>query len=235
MSGNRFLISLSSSGLYQIRRSIFRNNNSGSTNGVIKAASFSDVQIVNCTFYANGGTAIMADSASYRILVENNIFVNGGAKPVLGGGAHMDGTILLNNRFYGNTGGNDCPSTYDWGNNAVLSAFPFVSTSPLNLALNTTAGGGADSRGAAIGISFPGLSSTPAGALDIGAVQHVDAGGGSCTQTQSGFTYIGQNRKPNRELYPLVHPDQKAGTDWTLPTLFSTVLAGLAGLAARRG
>ncbi len=55
---------------------------------------FTDVQISNCTFYASGGTAIMADSASYRILVENNMFVNGGAKPVLGGGANIDGTVL---------------------------------------------------------------------------------------------------------------------------------------------
>jgi hypothetical protein len=234
MTGNRFLISLSSGGVFNLRRCIFRNNNSGSTNGVIKAASFSDVQVRESTFYANGGAAVFADYASYRITVENNIFVNGGAKPVQGSGANPDGTVLLNNRFYGNTGGNDCPSTYDWGNNMVLTAFPFVSASPLNLALNNTAGGGADGRGAAMGISYPGLSSTPAGSLDIGAVQHVDASGGSGS-TQSGYTYIGKNRAPNQELYPLVHPDHKEGTDWAMPTLLSTVIAGLAGLAARRG
>jgi hypothetical protein len=235
MSGNRFLISLSSGGGFNIRRCVFRNNNSGATNGIIKAASFSDVQVRESTFYGNGGAAVFADSASYRITVENSIFVNGGAKPVQGSGASLNGTILLNNRFYGNTGGNDCPSTYDWGNNLVLTAFPFVSASPLNLALNNTVGGGADGRGAAMGISFPGLSSTPAGALDIGAVQHVDPSGGGSGPTQSGYTYIGQNRAPNRELYPLIHPNRKEGTDWAIPTLLSTVIAGLAGLAARRG
>ena len=236
MSGNRFLISLSSGGGYYIRRCIFRNNNSGATNGMIKAASFSDVQIRESTFYANGGVGVFADPNSYRILIENNIFVNGGGKPVQGGVASVAGIALLNNRFYGNSGGNDCPNTFDWGSNVVLTAFPFVSGSPLNLGLNSTAGGGGEGRGAAMGISFPGLSSTPAGALDIGAVQHVDGASGSGSgPSQSGYTYVGRNRMPNRELYPLVHPDQKAGTDWTLPTLFSTLLAGLAGLAARRG
>ena len=86
-----------------------------------------------------------------------------------------------------------------------------------------------------MGISFPGLSTTPAGALDIGAVQHVDPTGGGSGPTQSGYTYVGRNRQPNQELYPLLHPDQKAQTDWTLPTLVSTVLVGLAGLAIRRG
>ncbi len=236
VSGNRFLISLSSGSSFNIYRCLFRNNNAGATNGVIKAASFSDVQIRASTFYANGGTAVFADSASYRMLVENNMFVNNGARGVQGGAANANGTILLNNRFYGNAGGNDSPNTYDLGNNLVLTAFPFISSSPLNLGLNTSAGGGADSRGAAMGISFPGLSTTPAGALDIGAVQHQDPSGGSGSgPVQSGYTYVGQNRMPNEELYPLVHPDRKPGTDWTIPTLLSTVLAGLAGLAARRG
>ncbi len=236
MSGNRFLISLSSGGGYNIRRCVFRNNNVGSTNGVIKAASFSDVQIRECTFYENGGAAVYADSASYRIMVANNIFVNGGAKPVQGGAPNTNGTVIMNDRFYGNSGGNDCPNTYDGGNNLVMTAFPFISSSPLDLGLNTAAGGGAEGRGAAMGSSFPGLSTTPAGALDIGAVQHIDAaGGGNSGPTPSGYTYVGRNRAPNRELYPLVHPDERATTDWTVPTLLSTILVGLAGLAARRG
>lgn len=58
----------------------------------------------------------------------------------------------------------------------ALSANPFTSSGTLDFSLNTTAGGGAACRAA----GFPGIFITPVtstGYLDIGAIQHQDAGG----------------------------------------------------------
>jgi len=107
--------------------------------------------IHNCILAENGGYGINSTSTNYTDCPSDH------------------------NAFYSNTSG----LRNNWTAGAAdvtLSADPFTDGASGDFSLNATAGGGADCRAAGFPGEFPGGLTT--GYLDIGAVQHQDAGGG---------------------------------------------------------
>lgn len=144
----------------------------GSTDGIVI-----DGDGVNCrnnSIYSAGGTGVGISTLAvrgYSILLDNVIE---GFSGVGGNGIelHASGKAQLygGNKVYNCTTNFDVTGKVlvDLGGNASLSASPFVDAAGGDFRPNNVAGGGAELRGAAFGVSGQTDSK------DIGAVQHAD-------------------------------------------------------------
>lgn len=131
-----------------------------------------------CVAYGNTGDGVEV-TGTYEGFncILNCIFVNNGGYGVKFGYQERTATFLGvdKNAFYNNTSG-QVNNGLNGPGDVTLTADPFVDAANGNFALNSTAGGGAACRAAGFPGAFPGGTTT--GYLDIGAVQHQDAGGG---------------------------------------------------------
>lgn len=170
--------------------SVFAENCIFDTNAIgINFSSASNAVILdlcNCLIISNSssGIKIAATSSTVTTGMQNNIFwANGGY-----GIENLDGAlgaspglrVNRNNAYGSNTSG-----AYTGINPGVdeitLSADPFTDIAGRDFSPNNTAGGGALLRGARFAV----IGQTDGG--DIGAVQHIDAGGAS----EKSFTFVG--------------------------------------------
>ena len=112
------------------------------------------------------GTAFISN-----IIVKNAGYGVNNAGTAVGGNV---GIVGFNNAFYNNTSG---PSNNYYGGmgDITLTSDPFTNGAGNVFTLTTTAGGGAACKAAALVTN-----------LDIGALQHVDSGGGSTYPISSG-------------------------------------------------
>lgn len=157
-------------------------NNSGAASD-----GFTDIGQVasklNCTAYGNGRDGFRQSGQMESLtncVAENNT----------GAGFTLSsiGQALVNCAGYNNTGGNTVTTS---ATHQLVTGFIdgtaelFTNPGAGDFSLNTTSGGGALLRAAGYPGVFPvGLTT---GSLDVGAVQHADAGGGGAAQMQIGF------------------------------------------------
>jgi hypothetical protein len=138
------------------------------------------VEDSNLSHNTNAGLLVLETTlTSFFLTLANSIFWgNGGygADFAAATGA-LSGRTRHNfgNAYGGNTSGsrNNLPAGIG---DVTLTADPFTNAAGGDFSLNATAGGGAACREAGFPGAFPGGTTT--GYLDIGAVQHQDAGGG---------------------------------------------------------
>jgi len=141
------------------------------SHGIEYSGSSADrVLIVGNSIQGNTGSGFYVASAVGMIELINNILSGNGAYGVnMPSGADSITVRNSNNAYYNNTSGarnNLSAGTSD----VTLSGDPFTNAAGGDFTLNSTSGAGASCRAAA----------DPA-YLDIGALQHQDAGGGSVT------------------------------------------------------
>ena len=222
-SGNQYLWSWGTAANQTFRRLLIHDNSAGSaSNGVFNITSTSATDAVweHVTLYNNNGTGINVTSGMFKQLITDSVIVSQVGAPITCGGAGNalpQGTVLRNNRFYGNGSSNSVANCYDGGNNSVFGGAPFVNAGGGDFTLGTSYRATSGTRG------FLGSSLT-SGSLDAGAIQHSDPAGGGGVRS---YTYIGEAGR--------LTPDQTSGTDWQIPGLASSVLLGLVWFAARRG
>jgi len=162
------------------------NMTAGSVNG-----SFCHVDVSYCSFYSNTGDhiKITVGGNAAGLAVRNTIFYGGSAYAINFTVASQYTMMYLRyNAFGSNSSGNynNCPTgTGD----VALSSNPFTNAGSGDFSLNSTAGGGAACKAA----GFPGaMIGGGTGYVDIGALQHQDAGGGSSTIiAQNITTFVG--------------------------------------------
>lgn len=168
-------------------------NNTGGTSDGISFTSSQGARIIGNTCYGNGRHGINYGQpyiAAGTVII-NNILVNNGGYGILGGDSagseaepQYDGNALFNNtsgdrRFMDDTGGTNPingVSPYTNVHDVTLSGDPFTNAAGDDYTLNNTAGAGAACRAA----GYPGtLPGGLIGYLDMGVLQHQDAGGSS--------------------------------------------------------
>jgi hypothetical protein len=179
-SGKGFYFTNFSTGVVIFRHTVLGNNGAegfyDDTTNRANKHTFSNCTISNNT---GSGIRIASSSANNSVSVCNCIFYGNGVN-----GVNSEGTLIKMisimsfnfNNFYGaNTSG--ARSNFPVGvGDGELTANPFTNAGSGDYSLNNTAGGGAACRAAGYPGAFPGATTT--GYLDIGAVQHQDAGGG---------------------------------------------------------
>jgi hypothetical protein len=137
-------------------------------------------QLVDCTAQGNGshGFALTGNAALGAFLANCLAYGNGGEG--FGSDGVKSGARLLNCAGGNNTSGNysatNLPNVEGF---VALTADPFTNAAGGDFSLNSAAGGGAACRGAGFPGAFP--AGTTTGYLDVGAVEHQDAGGGGTT------------------------------------------------------
>jgi hypothetical protein len=148
----------------------------------------------NCNFSKNTGAGLLfAASSAEFFLIWDCIFdanttygIDGGS----GGTAAPNVLSQYNNAFFNNTTAARRNMVAGVGD-VTLSVSPYTSLGT-DFSLNNTAGGGAACRGAGV----PGVSPAGTGFIDIGALQHQDAGGATTVyvinQQISRYTEEGQ-------------------------------------------
>lgn len=166
------------------------NNTGATTDGIIFTSS-QVARIIGNTCYANGRYGINYGQPYIEAgtMILNNLLVGNGSWGLLGGDSagsaaqpQFDGNAYYNNtsgtrRFCDDTTTNPINGVAPYTNvhDVILSADPFVNAAGGDFKLNNTAGGGAACRAA----GYPGtLPGGLIGYLDMGALQHEDAGGG---------------------------------------------------------
>lgn len=171
--------------LCEVRYSIF----DGGTNGIAVNATggTTTFKAVHCNFYAQGtdGIDIPATSGNTNGEVVNCIFYG-----ITGEGIDNNddqtvtdtGMILIRNNAFGGNGTNySALTTYG---DITLTGNPWTDAAGGNFNLNNTGGAGAACRGAGYIGAFPGSYGTTY--VDVGAIQHQDAGGGGGTSVLTG-------------------------------------------------
>lgn len=159
------------------------NGRDGINEATSSGSSLAYLLITGNVFYANGrdGLRSTADvSGSASLAIANNVFYGNagyGQNWTNLSAAEASNLPLCSgwNAYGGNTSG-DRNGVGAGTSDVTLTADPFTGAGAGNFALNSTAGGGAACRAAGFPGAFPGGLTT--GYLDIGAVQHQDAGGG---------------------------------------------------------
>jgi hypothetical protein len=149
-------------------------NNSGATTDGIKMTSSSRLRVDNNTFYNNGRDDLRLEGAGAGdgARINNNVFWGSAGKAI-------DSTVTNYAWALGdyNAYASGATTNITAGpNDVVLTGSPYVNAAGNNFAPNATAGAGGAIRALGFPGAFLGLSTT--GALDIGAVQHADSGGG---------------------------------------------------------
>ncbi len=154
-------------GLVLVSNAIVSNN---TLKGISVPAS-TTVTLANADIVSNTGDGLNTSGTGWASIVNSIIYGNGGF------GINATTSFFVNGRnnaFGSNSSGNTATTvTYKTQSDQALTASPFVSST--NLALNTTAGGGALLSAA----GYPGLfgGGTTTGYIDIGAVE---GGAGHC-------------------------------------------------------
>lgn len=150
------------------------NNTGASTDGFnLQIGGYA----LNCVSYNNGRHGFFTTATTVGQFI-NNSLAAGNAGYGFSASAATQSVFLQNCAAYNNTSGtfNSAVVTGFVRGFVTLSSDPFVNAVSGNFALNNTAGAGAACRAAGIPGVYPGGLTT--GYLDIGAVQHADAGGG---------------------------------------------------------
>ncbi len=156
-------------------RCISANNTGATSDGF--GISATGGEIVSCTAYGNGRdgfriTALAAHNDIFNCLAVGNTGWGFNAS------AAVDAVRMFSCAHYNNTGGGINAFITRTSGTVALTADPFISASGSNFGLNALSGGGAALRAASATTTWPGLSTTTT-ALDVGASQHPDTGGGS--------------------------------------------------------
>jgi hypothetical protein len=164
------------------------NNTGAASDGIQHSYS---ALLANNTIHGNGRHGISAlTNTPYSLIIRNNLLTANGGYGIVGNpsGAQPASPMYDGNAFWNNTSGarNNMDSTagiygvnpYTNARDVILTGDPYVNAAGGNYGLNNTAGAGAAARMAGHPGAFPGLAATT-GYLDMGAVQHQDAGGGS--------------------------------------------------------
>jgi hypothetical protein len=150
------------------------SNSGASTDGFQQPGGEASARCISCTSYNNGRDGFRFASNNARGSTSYDCLAYGNA----GAGFNNAGTSpYYNHQCAGgsNTSGNESGVTESYSF-VTLTADPFTSKSTGDMSLNTTAAGGAACRATGFPGAFPAGLTT--GYLDIGAVQHQDAGGG---------------------------------------------------------
>jgi hypothetical protein len=131
--------------------------------------------VLNCVAYNNGRSGLRNHGTYQAVSIFGSIFSQNTAYGISAGLAFRAHLTINYNAFYSNTSGPR--NNYTAGpNDVTLTGDPFTNAAAGDFSLNNTAGAGAACRAAGFPGVFPGGLTT--GYLDIGAVQHQDAGGG---------------------------------------------------------
>lgn len=155
--------------------------------------SGSQVFVSNSAFYNLSGNGITGPGGSSASLINGNALnvVNTIFSTITGTALNAGPALLQmvsgsNNKFYNN--GTNFGNAYTSSVGGTLTADPFTNAAGGNFALNNTAGGGAACRAT----GFPGvLAAGGTGFIDIGPLQHQDAGGGG----QVGYPILAAQRR----------------------------------------
>lgn len=188
MHDNAIVFSWPSSGSNSLTviGSIFANNGpviaDGNGAGIIS--------VMSSTFYGTTGSAISQTGGALGYLtVVNSIFYGNSAFGISLGGPITGQAAVCSNNAFGSNGSGDVNNYTKSSTDVSLTANPFTNAASGDFSLNSTAGGGAEIKGAGFPGGFPGGLAT--GHLDIGAVQ--SACGGSASGFACGFS---ENRRP---------------------------------------
>lgn len=151
---------------------ISASNTGGSTDGFSQGGGLVNARLYNCVAYANGRDGFRMASGNPRgSTAFNTIAYGNGGYGFNGNGFYQQSFCAGGSNTSGNETGVDRSLSF-----VTLTADPFTNAAAGDFSLNNTAGGGALCRAAGFPGVFPGGLTT--GYLDIGAVQHEDAGGG---------------------------------------------------------
>lgn len=153
------------------------DSNSGASSDGFSLSGSSRSGAINCVAYNNGRDGFRIGD-DVRV-VQNCIAENNGGVGIGDGAAAQDGTLLINNATYNNTGGSILTTAGGKGNlnlNPIVgSGSFFVDAANQNFALNNTSSAGALARAT----GFPGvLPLGGTGYIDVGVLQHQDPSGG---------------------------------------------------------
>ena len=167
--------------VFELDHTVIANNTGSATYGFRAEDSLSYVTVTNCVFYTNGSDGLRSQSTYDAIAMTNSILYGNGGGGGGGYGVNLKSTtyptarLSLNYNAFGSNTSGDRHNCQAGTNDVTLTGDPFVSPASAvatladvwtNFALNNTAGAGAACRAA----GYPGY-------LDLGAVQHQDAGG----------------------------------------------------------
>lgn len=170
-------------GVLSIIRSIFCNG-TGTAAGIIAGAA-NGINIMSSVCYGNGGDGLkLSSSQGSEAVVRNSIFAGNGAFGI-------DYTTSSLSFFSGNYNAYGWPNTSGnlhnvpaGGKNVTLSADPFINGTGT---INTISDAWANFALSASGLTALKANGYPA-YLDIGAVQHQDAGGGATSLNRGVLT-----------------------------------------------
>lgn len=158
-----------------------------------RGVSAYNMHLENCLFHSNTGTAIgssLISGYNRSRYMRNLILWGNGGWGIQNGNSYIPGGASTSNAYvntpvYNSAGfayiaaGSNTSGNFQNLQNppgfVALTADPCVDATNNDFSLNNTAGAGADCRAAGFPGAFPGGTTT--GYLDIGAVQHQDAGG----------------------------------------------------------
>ena len=127
----------------------------------------------------DGIASAVTTANTFGLALANNIIdSNGGWGVNLQNSTGVITAVNRNNAYRNNTSGARSNLSAGTGD-VTLTADPFTNKAGGDYSLNSVAGGGAACRAAGFPGAFPGGTTT--GYLDVGAVQHQDAGGGGST------------------------------------------------------
>lgn len=167
-----------------IVRSIFSTNKNGSANSAIVTSGVIELTLINNVIYNSGTHGVDLQVACWAYVINNAFESNGGY------GLNTIASQVLwtaGNAYYNNTSGK-YPSGVIPSRNIIGEVIPtgtvFTAAGSNDFTLNNTASQGALLRAVGYIASLQGFSKT--GYLDIGAIQHQDAGGGSFAFTFAG-------------------------------------------------
>jgi hypothetical protein len=178
-------------------------NNSGGSSDCFFSADPQGNVVFNNTFYACGQDGISflsANTITSSNNVRNNIIVNMGRFGFFGDASPGNPAMPLydGNAYFNNASGDRlrmddtgtvnainaaAPYTNIW--DITLTGDPFTNAAGGDFTLNSTAGAGAAVR--AGGTPGPLNGITQVGHVDLGALQHLDSGGGGSTPTAAGY------------------------------------------------
>lgn len=167
-------------------RNRITNNTGASSDGVSVSYGFN---VLDNTIHGNGRHGINYTSIySIGNSARGNILTgNGGYGLAFTGATFVARKQWGNNAYYGNTSGprnSGTGSTTATDDDVTLSGLPYTNAATNDFSLNSTAGAGALCRAGRVPGALPG---TGTDYLDVGALQHQDAGGGGGGSTMRSY------------------------------------------------
>ena len=181
-SGCEVGFSLASGGASTLIRCTSANNTgSSSYHGFDVEGSQTQVTMINCVAYGNGGDGFRIEESQQTVYVIQNCISYANTGWGFNYPTAPTGTFFgMDYNAYGaNTAGNlnNLPTG---AHDATLTANPFNAPASGDFSLNSTSGGGAACKAAGFQGSFAGAVN---GTIDMGSVQSINSGGGPTTIT----------------------------------------------------